>query len=197
MHKYKNYLKLLLFVFLPSLIFPADVLVEGKAAYFHPTNSRLKEIYSGGGIYGAELSVQAWKELYPWISADYFSQSGRSVIDGGGSSMRGNKTEIHFVPIAAGLKYLKQVSSNFDVYFSAGATATYLHIKNHLRTRTQVQTNWGPGFTCKIGTLAYIYKGLFLDFAIDYRYAKVSFSKPCCAANLSGFSFGGGLGYRF
>jgi len=109
----RRYIKCFLFFLIPAAIFPTDVLVAGKAAYFYPTSSRFKDIYSGGGIYGAEMSVQAWKELYPWISADYFPQNGRSIIQGGG---KGNRTIVKFVPLALGLKYLTFVHKSFDVY---------------------------------------------------------------------------------
>ncbi len=182
---------------LPFAVFPVNLLFEGKASYFIPFNHRFKEIYSGGGIYGVDLSVQAWKNLYPFLSVDYFQKSGRSILDDGSLKMKGDQTKIQFVPIGAGLKYIQRINARFDFYAGLGATATYLHIKDHYEDGSQVLTNWGPGFIVKIGSLVTLCQGLFLDFAIDYRYAKVDFSKPYTPANLDGLSLGGGMGYRF
>ena len=39
----------------------ADTLIEAKGAYYFPTNSDFKEIYSSSGMYGIEGSHQFWR----------------------------------------------------------------------------------------------------------------------------------------
>ncbi|HSX13062.1 MAG TPA: hypothetical protein VLE96_01395 [Chlamydiales bacterium] len=143
------------------------------------------------------MSFQAWKSLYPLISLDYFQKSGRSILDDGFNEIKNEKTEVQFLPLGIGVKYVHRVISRVDLYGTLGATATYLHIKDDYENRSHVFANWGPGFTVKLGSLVTINKGLFLDFALEYFYARVHFSKPLIPAHLDGIALGGGAGYRF
>ena len=190
-------------LFLSSFANAVDVPVEFKAAYFYPTSRSFREIYpSGGPIYGVELSCQAWKRLYPWFSANYFSKSGHSIIEGVPDSLRSH-TKIQFVPLGLGLKYVYEINRTLDLYIGLGALATYLHMKDEAPYVIQTSSKWGAGGIGKVGAFLNFYKAFFLDIAIDYSYMKVHFHSPGGdtitrqTADLSGFSFGGGIGYRF
>src|SRR5271169_582472 len=78
-----------------------DLLLEATVAYYQPTGRDFRTIYSGAGIYGLELSVQAWRGLYAWTNANIYTHSGHTS--------EGN-SHLTFVPIGVGLKYLWKVS---------------------------------------------------------------------------------------
>jgi hypothetical protein len=107
-----------------------------------------------------------------------------------------------FVPIGIGLKYLWKV--NFvDLYLGAGALPTYLHIHNHSLCATEKTYKWGCGGIAKVGAIFNLPQSFFIDTFINYSYIKIpnhDTHHGCLSprsANLSGFSFGCGIGYRF
>lgn len=171
-------------------------LIEAKAGYFHPTCGNFRRIYSGGGIYGIEASCQAWKGLYPWISGSFFSQSGHSMGDR-------SRTIVTFVPIGYGLKYIFSCNRYLDVYAGAGGTITYLNMKDRSSYVTPSVSKWGSGGIVKAGFLVHPTNWLFFDLFSDYSFIKIAFRNDHHgnlmrhAVDLSGFSFGGGIGIRF
>jgi hypothetical protein len=180
---------------LTSKLLGTDVLVEAQAGYYYPTNHKFREIYSGSGIYGLEVSVQSWRSLYAWVSGSVFAKSGHSI------GLR-NSTHIVFVPIGVGLKYLWKV--NFvDLYLGAGVLPTYLHIHDHSPYVVQKSSKWGCGGIAKVGAIFNLPKSFFIDVFTSYSYIKISDHDTRhhtiypSSANLSGFTFGGAIGYRF
>jgi hypothetical protein len=173
----------------------ADVFVEGKAAYFRPTNRDFREIYSDGGIYGFEVTGQAWRDLYAWGSADCFYQSGST-------SGFESSTTLTMVPLGLGLKYLFPVKSA-DFYFGAGMLGTYLHTKDNSPFVIRNSSNWGFGGIVKAGIYILAREHLFIDLFTDYSFMKVDFHHTDGGrvirhqADLSGWSIGAGIGYRF
>ena len=169
--------------------------VEAKAAYFHPTDSKFRKIYSSRGIYGAEYQFQAWRSLYGWASADYYSSWGRSI------GLR-DRTHIYFVPLALGLKYLHSFN-RVDLYVGVGALGTYLHIRDHSPYAIPTSCKWGFGGIAKVGCTVNLPKSFFLDFFSDYSYTKVDFHNTHGhkiqrhRVDLSGCAVGGAIGYRF
>lgn len=171
-----------------------DILVEGKAAAFLPTDSLFRKIYgNAGGIFGIEVTGQLYEELYGWASGSVFAKNGLSV----GES---DPTRVLFVPLDAGLKYLYRFT-HVDLYVGIGATATYLQIKDHSPFVIPKQTKWGGGGIVKAGCNIGSHDSVFLDLFVDYSFIKVG--SQCCAniqssdANISGASLGVGVGYRF
>ncbi len=190
-------MKALLFAcsFIAGSLFAGEVLLEGKAGYFFPQNHKFRKIYGSGLIYGAELSVQAWKWLYPWASASYFSKTGHSFDVS-------YSTRVTFVPVGVGLKGI-YTTRNVDFYLGAGLLATYLHTHDHSCFVIQRQSKWGVGAIAKAGLLFNLRKHIFLDIFGDYSWTKIHFHNTRNGtvipqtANLSGFSVGAGLGGRF
>jgi hypothetical protein len=171
----------------------ADVRLEAKAAYFAPTNQTFRQIYGGGGLYNLEFSAQTWGGLYAWGSAGFFRQSGYSI---GGH----DRTSITFVPLGIGLKYLF-TCKNTRPYLGIGIQPTYLHIRDDSPYVIPSSNKWGVSGIIKSGLMIDLTDRLFFDLFVDYSFIKVPFSNqgPILrnAADLSGFSFGGGLGRRF
>jgi hypothetical protein len=172
-----------------------SLLAEVKAAYFYPTGHLFRKIYSGGGLYGLEASYQTWKRLYLFGSSSYFSKSGTSTA--------GNySTRITMVPCALGLKYVYPIRG-FTPYLGVAAVGTYLHTHDHSSHVIRSNSKWGFGEMVKIGALARLSNSFFLDFFADYSHVTIHFHRTNHQkvvrhrADLSGYSFGAGLTYRF
>lgn len=170
-------------------------LVEGTAAYFLPTSKIFRTIYTSRVMWGAEYNCQAWRSIYGWMGANYYSSSGRSIG-------LNHKTDIFFVPVFLGLKLI----TNYDrvnFYLGLGAIGNYVHIRDHSPFVIPTSCNWTFGGIVKSGFLITIRKGLFIDLFADYKYTQVDFDNTGDdkvarqTGNLSGWSFGGGIGYRF
>ncbi|MCP5503736.1 MAG: hypothetical protein H7A41_01145 [Chlamydiales bacterium] len=171
-----------------------EVLPEIKAAYFHPTDNRFREIYSGAGIYSIETSVEAWEGLYPWMSLGFFRQTGRSLEDR-------FSTHITLVPIGIGLKYLLELDKIVP-YVGLGMQVTYTRMHDHSPYVDRKFAKWGIGGLAKIGSYLYFTDNFFFDVFCDYSYLKVNYHHPKkkvinLRADLSSLQFGGGFGYRF
>lgn len=170
-------------------------LLEAKAAYFRPTAHLFREIYGEGGIYGLEFSIQSWKNLYTWTSVSCFAKSGSSIGEH-------NKTNLIYVPICLGIKYLFPVK-NWYFFLGAGAIAGYLHIHDHSPFVIQKVVKWGAGGIVKANALYNVSNHFFLDFFTDYSFLKIDFHKTNHGtvirhhADLSGWSISAGLGVRF
>ena len=177
-----------------SKLHAREILPEVRAAYFHPKDHRFRDIYSAAGLYSFETSVQAWKGLYPWASLGFLHTSGSSLGEN-------NRTQLYMIPIGIGLKYFFKFD-RIQPYLGAGMVIAYTHIHNNSSFVTRNQSNWGVGGIAKTGFLAYATKSLFFDFFFDYTFFKKSFNHSnkhviTRKADLSGFSIGGGIGYRF
>lgn len=172
-----------------------EILLEAQGAYYLPTDATFKKIYYESGIYGLETSIQTWKNLYTWMSASLFTKSGQSI----GLE---NNTNITFIPIGVGLKYLWKVKS-VDLYGGLGALPTYLNIHDQSSYVTQKTRKWGCGGVAKIGAIINLPQSFFIDLFSSYSYINISnhttYEKKVYdhSANLSGYSFGLGIGYRF
>ena len=161
-------------------------LAEAKAAYFRPTGSKFKEIYGDEiGLYGVEVSAQAWKRLYGWASASYASKKGVSSL--------GDPTRLTMVPIGLGVKYM-HAYKHVSYYLGAGALTTYAHTRDSSPYLRHEITKWGIGGIAKAGLLVNINKCLFLDLFSDYSYTRIHYHGG--EANFSGWSAGLGIGYR-
>lgn len=195
---------LLMSLILPlGALFGAEALVEAKAGYFYPTDHKFRKIYSGGGVYGMEVSYEALCNVYAWGSVNYFSQDGRSYQEGPDTvDIDTNRTSIEIVPLGFGLKYLYN-SCYGDFYVAAGPLATHMHIKDHSPFVIQRINKWGWGGTVKLGANFDLCDNLYLNVFSDYSYMKMDFHYTDnqrvvrTEADISGISVGAGLGYKF
>lgn len=171
-----------------------EILTELKAAYFHPESTKFRRVYGSSGIYGAEVSVQTWCNWYTWISGDFFIKSGHSL------GLK-DKTNIYFIPIGLGLKYMYQYC-DWDFYGAGGVLGTYVHFHDHSPFVVQRSDNWGWGAIGKIGAI-WNYCDFFLDLFTSYSWTHVGFHEHHHLviyrheANLGGWAIGLGIGYRF
>jgi len=186
---------LVLFVFLSSFyLYAGDTSLQAKAAYFYPTSGRFQDIYSGGGIYGLEFNGSVWRQLHIWTSIDFFSKNGHSIGEN-------DKTNIFFMPIGLGLKYIYDIK-NFSFYFGAGAITTYFRTKDYNPYVIPIVSKWGIGAIIKTGCFLKLPHHVFLGLNVDYSFMNIKFHTinaglPRYDADLSGVTVGGSIGYLF
>ena len=157
-----------------------------------------RDIYGSDGLYGLELTCQAWHELYAWVSGDYLSKTGESCL--------GYRTKAYFIPLGFGLKYLKLFSidtnQSIGLYAGAGVLGTYLHTKDDSPFVVTTLHAWGVGGVVKGGILL-TKDSLFLDLFTNYSFQSFrgkGSSEPLVYAHnttINGWSFGSGLGVKF
>jgi hypothetical protein len=173
-----------------------ETLLEAKGACFYPTNHTIRKIYGVGGEYGLEGSVSFSRNFYAWASGDVLYQHGHSL----GSDQ---STYLTLVPIAAGIKYLYPLHCKVDFYAGAGPQYSYMNISNHSNYVTRHIRKWGWGGIGKAGFLFDMYQGIFLDVFAQYSYLRIPFHNSLNGQvtpnniHLSGWQFGGAIGYRF
>lgn len=178
-----------------TIVSANECFVEANAGYFLPTNSRFKKTCSGSGIYGFGVDYQIWKYLYSWLGADYFTQSGHT--QGGHNHVR---TEM--IRINAGLKCIYN-SYRIRPYIGFGPQAAYLNTHVNSSYLIRKQSNWGAGCILNGGINIIIFRSCILDLFSSYSWQTVDMHRTSHKkvivhnADISGFTFGGGLGYRF
>ncbi len=173
----------------------SPVLLEGRVAYFYPTGSDFSDIYGGGVLSTAELSVETFRQIYTWFSIGYLRQDGQCM---GGQV----DTTVDLVPLSAGFKYFYK-GQWVRPYLGIGLALNYVHTHDDSVYVMQSRSNWGVGGILKSGLLYRLSQRVFFDGFIDYTYVKAGFKNKCnrritCHdASVSGFAFGFGLGYFF
>lgn len=182
------------FLTLMSKGFSGEIQLEAKASYYYPTSTHFRSIYPGAGLYRLEANFETVKGLFPFLSAGYFYQSGRSSQE--------DRTHIQMVPLTAGLVYQFQLK-NLRPYLGAGVPVTYVHIKNKYDYVDGTRNRWTVGGQGRVGFLYFFKENLFFDFFGDYTYLKWSFGSSgephvdTRKADLSGISVGAGFGGNF
>lgn len=174
-----------------------NVLVEVKGAYVLPAAHTFRDIYHNAGSCSAEVTGQ-FKQECSWFgfgSVGVVPLKGRSV----GFC---TKTHATIVPLAAGLKYFLNYNPG-DLYIGLGVLGAYLKTKDDSSYVISPRSKWGVGGVAKIGFIVDLPKSWFVDLFSDYAFVKVNFpNKFVCGvqshkANISHWSLGLGLGYRF
>lgn len=181
-----------LFIFFSHLS-AEDIFLESKASYFVPTDHKFRKIYSAGGLFGGEITSKACKNLFGWVSGEYFTKTGSSIGEQ-------NHTKITIVPLGIGLKYFFSMKCA-DLYIGGGVQRTYMHIKDSSPYVIHHISKWGFGSLAKIGAIVKLGDHFFADFFTSYTYTKIDFHYTDHGkvtrhnANLSGWAFGLGFGY--
>lgn len=176
--------------------FCPEIFVEVKAGYFFPISDRFSDVYSGSGIYGLEATVEMYQMLYGYLGAEYYREK---------THVKGNQNyscSVELVRPYIGLKAIARGWDSFRPYLGGAFQEAYVRNKNSLPLLIQKQNHWGPGAIFQVGFL-YEKSHFVLDIFLDYSWLTIpmssSVAKPVVVnrQNLSGFTLGGGLGYRF
>lgn len=193
---------LVILTFAPVQILSRDVILEFKGAYFHGTSSRFKKIYSGGALFGPELTVQFCdcSNWYGFLSVDYLSKNGHSI---GLQS----PTRVTLLPIGIGVKYFTQFTcwECADFYIGLGFQPLRVHTHDKSGFVIPKLTKWGMGGIVKTGAYIDLSGNFLLDIFVDYSFARVKNHETQAPtgpviplnASVNGVIFGAGLGYRF
>lgn len=170
-------------------------MLEAKAAYFIPTDSRTRKIYSETGIYGVNLRFPVYKCLVGWSQASYLRTNGKTL------GLK-NHTTIQMAPLVLGLQCAPQFT-RFQPYIGLGIDVAYLNVRNSSPYMIHIEKSWGVGGIAAIGALIGISESVFFDFFGEYSYLKIPFHKTNHrkvvpnTADMSSVALGGGVGYRF
>lgn len=174
------------------------VLLKFNAACFIPSDPRFNHIYGANGIYGLELTMQAWKNLYAYQSTNFYYTGGHSF----GADMD-SATNILLIPLSAGLKYAYPVSI-VELWFGGGLLTTYMHIDDESAfVSPSIVNRWGIGGIIKGGILIHATQHFFVDIFADYSFMNISYNNSdhgalvTHTAHLSGASVGGSFGWSF
>ncbi len=188
----KNQYFLLLCTFF--CILHADTYTTVRGAYYYPTSSRFREIYSDASIYELELDMSVYDDLYAWISYGTLIASGKSIPFG-------CETELFILPLKLGLKYCLK-GEYLGVYSGLGAVGAYTKIQNNASFANQRRTSWDLGGVAKLGAILYPAHGMVADLFLDYTYLRAHFSnsRPNVVnleAELDGLAVGVALGWNY
>jgi len=156
---------------------------ELKGGYFYPTESAFKDIYGGGGQFGAELILPIWNKLDIWLAGNFFQKKGELTFTK-------EETKLQIIPAGAGLRY-RLTSGVADLYFGAGVNYYFFKETNPIGTASK----GGVGYIGKLGVCFHVLKGVVFDLFFDYSYCRI---KPAdFTINIGGIAAGAGLGFAF
>jgi len=176
-------------------------LLEVKTGYFFFTDSKMRKIYDKDGL-DIQLcaSYPLWSLTNRWIlnaygAVEYFHRSGKSLNGH-------QKTSLWSIPANIGLKPTYAITSNTQYYFAIGPRYFYLHQHNKSSYVYKSNSRNGLGFFVNTGFNYFLYDHFVFDIFGEYSYAKLHFHgrKPRAYTRniqIGGFTFGGGLGYKF
>ncbi len=181
-----------------------EVLHEVRAAYYYPVENRFRDIYSGGFLYGFEVSIQPWEKTEEWRAIDdLYVWSSLGILYASGSSLKEHdETQLFVVPAGLGLKYFFNYKC-IKPYLGAGIILAYGHIQSDSSAVIRNVFDANIGAIAKSGVLYYVNNCVFFDLFLDYTYLKMNFNNSHLEnilnrrVDLSGLSIGGGFGYRF
>lgn len=170
--------------------------VEGRVAYYRPSNKRFRKIYQNGGPdYQIEVTRRLCNDWLGWLNVSWFNQSGHSLG-------RRHHTRIDFIPVGLGIKRNIYLTRKVLCYVGGGLNFSFIRIKDHYSYVKRHDHRESLGGVIKLG-LNYqltncFYVGIFADYLIQ-RFNYKGFKHGAYRRNINadGFKFGGNIGYSF
>lgn len=214
-----------------------DWTLEVRGAYYRPNSKKLKKIYSSCLI---DYQITLAKRIHPYceIWAEFDWTIKRSKIhredyyhftyggyEGVESRDFNDYTKLSIIPISLGIKLIYPILPCVDVYAGAGASYSFLRIRNHFE-KDEYSSDYYWSFSSssspapfkklihkedfgglfKVGVQYAMSDSTFLDFFADYYLQHFRFSRNedredrslfKHRLDCSGFKFGAGLGVYF
>lgn len=176
-------------VVLAALILPAIALADkGTVAaglgYFSPVFDRaFQDIYGGGPTFGADLTVNVWKNAGIWFGIGSFSRYGKLTFTH-------EDTELSLFSFVLGGNYTF-FTSPVSLYAGLGVRLVLYNESNVLGDVEDL----GVGFGAKIGIYKKIIAGLFADLYVGIFYCRMM--PADFKINAGGAEAGIGIGYAF
>lgn len=157
--------------------------IQGRGAFFMPSETVFKEIYGESPVYGGEISLTIMSGLKLWVGGHYFNKTGTLTFTE-------ETTTMTLIPVFGGLQY-QFLGGRFRPYIGAGAGYILYKEENPIG---KVEDG-GLGFIGLAGVRVMIVGPLFLDLQGSYSMCKV---EPAgIEADLGGIHVGVGLGLQF
>jgi opacity protein-like surface antigen len=176
-------------------------LIEIKTGYFFFANSKMRKVYDKGGFdiqlcssYPLKRLNNKWT-LNAYGAVEYFDRSGKSLHGH-------QRTSLWSLPVNLGLKPTYEINANMQYYFAVGPRYFYLHQHNRSHYVSKNRSRNGLGFFINTGLNYALNDHFTLDIFGEYSYAKTHFHSGKVNVytrniQVGGFTFGGGLGYKF
>jgi opacity protein-like surface antigen len=176
-------------------------LFEVKTGYFFFSNATMRKVYDRGGLdsqlcasYPLWNLASRWK-LNAYGDIEYFYRSGKSINGH-------QKTSLWSIPVNIGLKPVYAINDNTQYYFSVGPRYLYIKQHNHSPYVYKNKSSNSLGLFVNTGFNYVLWNHFVIDIFGEYSCAKTHFhgGKPHVytkAIQIGGFTFGGGLGYKF
>lgn len=157
-----------------------------KGGYFMPTDSVFKDVYSGGPVFGADLSVPIAGVLQAWGGAELFGKTGSTTVTE-------DETKVSIVPLYLGLR-IEGGKKGLRPYLGVAAAYFLFSEKSVLGS----VSDSGLGYLAQAGLLARMGGPVWLDVHAGYRGCTLKTDDPDpVEAKLDGFGAGLGLAFRF
>lgn len=173
---------------------------EFKPGYYYFTDSQMRSFFDNGGFtMRVETGYQFWGPLMVWVDASYFQKSGSAI---GGTE----PLEIKLASITLGLKTFYQFNSYVAAYAGAGPRLLMmlLHNDSPFVRGEDNEVGIGGGFNAGLWLfpIPQWWPSLFVDLFTDYSLKTMHVQPDEISSidhdvNISGFTFGLGLGIRF
>lgn len=161
----------------------------------------MRKVYDKGGFdiqlcssYLLKRLNDKWT-LHAYGAVEYFDRSGKSLHGH-------QRTSLWSLPVNLGLKPSYKINANMQYYFAAGPRYFYLHQHNKSQYVSKNRSRNGLGFFINTGLNYALNDHLTLDIFGGYSHAKTHFHSGKAKVytrniQVGGFTFGGGLGYKF
>ena len=156
---------------------------EVRGLYFWPVEQTFQDVYGAGVQFGGQIFIGLGKHWDIWASGDYYRKKGELTFSK-------EETTVRIIPVAAGLRYRIPVN-RCHFYISGGAGYFLFKEENIIGTVKDSKI----GYLGKAGCFVKVFKGLYLD--AHFQYAHCSIQPLEIKTNISGLSFGVGIGYDF
>jgi outer membrane protein W len=181
--------------------FSVQPLIEAKSGYFFFSGSEMRKVYNHGG-WDVQLSSSypVWDttdklSLNIYGSVEYFHCSGKSL-------QGDQKTSVWAIPVNIGLKPVIVISPEVQYYVTLGPRYFYIHQHNNSSFVDRNRSRNGIGFFVNTGFDFILWRHFLIDIFGEYSYAKTRFHPGKSGVfsrdvQISGFTFGVGLGYAF
>ncbi len=149
--------------------------------YYSPVDETFIDIYGTGIKYGGELEGRFWNSVSIVLTGNYYSKSGQLTYTKESSALK-------IISFDAGFRKLFSMNQIIP-YIGAGTGINFLIEKNPIGTAN----NTSAGYYFDIGGLGKLYKNIFLDLRLNYKYCRI---KPQTEKlNIGGTTISLGLKY--
>lgn len=179
----------------------AQPLIEAKAGYFFFSGSQMRDVYKHGG-WDVQLS-SSYPVWSPMEKLDFNVYGAVEYFQCQGRSLQGNQsTTLWAIPVNLGLKTSLVIKPKVQYYFTLGPRYFYIHQHNNSSYVDRNKSRNGVGLFVNTGCNFILSNHFLIDLFGEYSYATTHFhtkKQNVYTRNIqiSGFTFGGGLGYAF